>query len=104
MSDDLIAIKADIAAARQWAHKHFNVYIDEETTPSHLLASPTMLVEFPEPDIMYVCAMVYGKPVHMAAAKYKLCWKGEHELVWNGNFVLRKELFGEKDIIELRII
>ena len=100
MTDDLDAIKADIAKARQWALDHFNAYVDEETTPSHLLAAPTALVEFPEPDTMTVCQVSYGEAVEAVTAEFKLCWKGRR-LVWKGNFLLRKALFEEGNIIEL---
>lgn len=105
MTDELLVVRADIAFARKWARKHFNAYIDEETTPSHLLAQPTMNVEFPEPDTMHVRPMSYGKALGgLTEAKFRLCWKGKNGLVWKGNFLIRKELYGEGDVIELRVI
>jgi hypothetical protein len=102
---NLAAIKADIAHARQWARTHFNAYVDEETTPSHIFAKPTAKVEFPEPDTMLVTPVVYGEPmIPMMTAEYRLCWKGEHSLVWKGNLIIRKEMFGEGNIIELRVV
>lgn len=104
MTSNLAAIQADIAHARQWARKHFNAYVNEEKTPSHLLAPPTMLVAFPEPDTMRVYPVSYGQLLEPGAAEFKLCWKGTHGLAWVGNFLIRKELYGEEKAIELRVI
>lgn len=100
--NDISRIKADIERARKWARQHFNAYVDEDTTPSHLFAKPTMKVTFPDVDRMCVCPVAMGEPFQGGEADFRLCWKGK-ALFWKGNFLLRKELLGEGDVIKLRI-
>lgn len=91
MNRSLEEIQRDISRARDWGKKHFNAYVDEETTPSHLLAQQTCMVEFPEPDRMTVSPMTYGRPSNVAIAEYILCWI-DGRLFWEGGFLLRPDI------------
>lgn len=94
MTENLERIQADIKTARAWAKKHFNAYVDEVTTPSHLLAKPTCDVTFPEPDTMQVCPVTYGELMLVALAEYRLCWKSGG-LYWKGGLCMRPDLVNE---------
>jgi len=100
MTEDLQRIQIDIERARAWARQHFNAYVDEETTPSHLLAKPTCDVTFPEPDTMRVCPVVYGELMLVALAEYRLCWKLTG-LCWKGGLCLRPDLVRELRVREV---
>lgn len=91
-------IKADIGKAREFIRKRFNAYVDEETTPSHLLAKPTFLIEFPDVDKAWVWPVTYGMPMIGASAEYRLCWKNG-KMYWRGGFALRRDVVA---MIEVR--
>lgn len=94
---DLKGIQRDIQRARDWGKEHFNAYVDEEVTPSHLLAPRTCVVEFPEPDTMTVCPITYGEPMHVVSAEYRLCWTGG-KLYWEGGFLLRPDVVARLEV------
>ena len=95
MTDDLQQIQVDIARARTWAKRHFNAYVDEETTPSNpFFAKPTFDVSFPEPDIMQVWPITFEQPMIVATAEYRLCWKPDG-LYWKGGLCLRPDITNE---------
>ena len=97
MSKDIEEIQEDISRARDWAREHFNAYVDEETTPSHLLAQKVFVVEFPEPDIMSVYPIMYGKPMFAVRAEYRLLWIGER-LFWKGGLLLRPDIVARLEV------
>lgn len=79
-------IQEDISRARDWAERYFNAYVDEETTPSHILAPITCAVGFPEPDRMTVCPVVYRRAVPGACVTYRLRWV-DGGLFWEGSLL-----------------
>ena len=89
--DDVEQATADVHRAHRWAKNHFNAYVDEEHTPSHLLARPTFAVTFPDVDILQVAPVNYGQANAIALAEYRLCWK-DGKLYWKGGFVLRPDI------------
>jgi len=95
MTEDLKRIQADIKAARAWAKKYFNAYVNEEVTPSNPFAAKlTFEVTFTAPDIVQVCPVTFGKPMIVGLAEYRLCWKSTG-LYWKGGPCLRPDLVSE---------
>ena len=85
-------ISAKVAAAKEFARRHFRAYVDEETTPSGMLDPITCLVEFPDADMIRVRRVLFGEPFNIfVAAEYRLAWKGGR-MFWKGGFLMRPDI------------
>jgi len=84
---DLDQIRMDIHQAREWAKDHFNVHQEED----HILAPPTFVVEFPEPDRMVVWPRLMGQKLQ-PGTHYRLAWRGRM-VIWVGKNPLTGQQF-----------
>lgn len=84
---DLKKIKRDIKRARNYARIHFNEYVNEKETPSHLLAHFTCKLEFPSPDTMVVGVICYQQLVPSSLVTYRLWWDDDDKPHWKGRFL-----------------
>jgi len=98
--DDLERVKEDIQRARTWAARHFNAYVDEKRTPSHLLAPLTFRVTYPDVDRLEVVAMSYGEEALITTAEYRLVWK-EGKVYWRGGALLRPDVVSYLEVKEV---
>lgn len=103
----LANLQKDIEVAHRVLRERLNAYVDEEQTPSTLLDKPTFRIEFPEPDMAVATKVFYGNDMEVTETKLRLCWVrssfgvGQYFLYWKGDFVVRQELLGKHNEIQL---
>lgn len=96
MTDNLALIKEDIAMARAWLEKRFPPKMEGP------ILYTGFDIEYPEPDQATVWPLVLGERMDIAEVTFRLCWQ-HRAIYWKGNFEMRKQVFGEENVIEHRI-
>ena len=92
MADNLALIAKDIQVARRWMRQRF------PAGPLGIIRAG-FDIEFPAPDRASVWPTAFGQRLDMTEATFRLCWQ-HGNLYWKGNFEIRRQLYGEGEVIE----